>query len=193
MRIGINGSTHIALGSPTASIVEHAVQAEADGFSTYWVAQLGVPDALTVLGVVGQATSSIELGTAVIATWPRHPLMLAGQALTTSELCDGRLLLGIGLAHKDMVEATFGIPFDRPAANMDEYLSVLLPAMTERRVDFHGSAWTGVAEGLGGPPDVAAPSVMLAAMVGAATAALVALPAPTGDAVVDSPLGARPA
>ena len=34
---------------------------------------------------------------------------------------------------------------------------------------------------------------VLAAMVGAATAALVALPAPTGSAVLDSPLAARPA
>ena len=68
MRIGINGSSLLALGSPTSAIVDHAVAAEADGFSSYWVAQLAVPDALTVLAVVGGATASIELGTAVIPT-----------------------------------------------------------------------------------------------------------------------------
>ncbi|MCU1358577.1 MAG: hypothetical protein JWM89_3995 [Acidimicrobiales bacterium] len=36
-------------------------------------------------------------------------------------------------------------------------------------------------------------TVTLSALVGAAVAALVALPAPTGDSVVDSPLGPRPA
>jgi hypothetical protein len=36
-------------------------------------------------------------------------------------------------------------------------------------------------------------TVVLCGMVGAAVASLVALPAPTGDAVVDSPLGPRPA
>ncbi len=164
MRIGINGSSLIALGRPTSEIVTHAAAAEADGFSTYWVAQLAVPDALTVLGVVGQATSSIELGTAVIATWLRHPLMLAAQALTTSELCEGRLILGIGLAHKSTIEESLRIPFARPAHNMDEYLSVLLPALADRRVDFDGDTWSGFADNVGGPADVPTPSVMLAAM-----------------------------
>jgi 5,10-methylenetetrahydromethanopterin reductase len=164
MRIGINGSSLIALARPASEIIEHAAEAEEDGFSTYWVAQLGAPDALTLLGVVGQETSTIELGTAVISTWPRHPLMLAAQALTTSELCDGRLVLGIGLAHKPTVEETLRIPFERPARNMDEYLSVLLPALHERRSAFEGEVWSGFTDSLGGPPDVPAPSVMLAAM-----------------------------
>jgi 5,10-methylenetetrahydromethanopterin reductase len=164
MRIGINGSSLIALGRPSKEIVEHAVAAEADGFATYWVAQLAVPDALTLLGVVGQQTSTIELGTAVIATWPRHPLMLAAQAITTSELSGGRLILGIGLAHKTSIEGSLKIPFERPAKNMDEYLSVLLPALRDRRVSFEGEIWSGEADNVGGPPDVPAPSVMLAAM-----------------------------
>ncbi|MBK9181156.1 MAG: TIGR03564 family F420-dependent LLM class oxidoreductase [Acidimicrobiales bacterium] len=164
MRIGINGSSLMALGRPTSELVAHAAAAEADGFATYWVAQLAVPDALTVLAVVGQATASIELGTAVIATWPRHPLMLAAQALTTSELCGGRLVLGIGLAHKSSIEQSLRIPFSRPARHMDEYLSVLLPVLAHRRVSFEGEIWSGEADNVGGPPDVAAPSVMLAAM-----------------------------
>ncbi len=164
MRIGINGSSLIALGRPSSEIVAHAAAAEADGFDTYWVAQLAVPDALTVLGAVGAATSRIELGTAVVPTWLRHPLMLAAQALTTAELCGGRLALGIGLAHKPWVEGTLRIPFDRPALHMDEYLSVLLPAMRDRSVSFEGSIWSGEVEQLGGPRDVAAPSVLLAAM-----------------------------
>jgi 5,10-methylenetetrahydromethanopterin reductase len=164
MRIGINGSSLIALGRPTSEIVAHAVAAEADGFATYWVAQLAVPDALTVLAVAGQATTTIELGTAVVATWPRHPLMLAAQALTTSEIAGGRIVLGIGLAHKSSIESSLKIPFVRPARNMDEYLSVLLPALTDRRVDVEGEIWSGVADSMGGPADTPPPSVMLAAM-----------------------------
>lgn len=164
MRIGINGSSLIALGRPTSEIVDHAVAAEADGFATYWVAQLAVPDALTVLAVVGGATSTIELGTAVVATWPRHPLMLAAQALTVSELTQGRLILGIGLAHKSSIEGSLKIPFATPAKHMREYLDVLLPALNDRAVDATGSIWSGAAENVGGPPDVPAPQVMLAAM-----------------------------
>lgn len=36
-------------------------------------------------------------------------------------------------------------------------------------------------------------TILLAGMVGASVASLVALPVPTGDAVIDSPLGPRPA
>ena len=164
MRIGINGSSLIALGSSTADLVAHAQQAEADGFSTWWMAQLAVPDALTVLGVVGQATSTIELGTAVIPTWTRHPMMLAAQALTTSELTGGRLLLGIGLAHKVWTEGVLKVPFAKPAHNMDEYLSVLLPLLADGAVSFEGDTWSAVTEGIGGPPGIPTPSVMVAAM-----------------------------
>ena len=114
MRIGINGSSLIALGRPTAELAAQAAAAEADGFSSYWAAQLAVPDALTALAVVAGATSTIELGTAVIPIWLRHPLMLAAQALTLSEIAGDRVLLGIGLAHKSSIEESLGIPFDGP-------------------------------------------------------------------------------
>ena len=164
MRIGINGSSLIALGSPTSAIADHAAQAEADGFSTYWMAQLFVPDTLTAMVSVAAATSSIELGTAVVPTWLRHPLMLAAQALTVQEISGGRVTLGIGLAHKEMIEQTLKVPFERPARNMAEYLSVLLPALHERQVSFDGDYWSAEVESIIAPADVSAPSVMLAAM-----------------------------
>lgn len=104
MRIGINGSSLIAIGAPLTQIVDHAAEAEKAGFSSYWLAQLAVPDALTAIATMGSATSTIEIGTAVIPTWPRHPLMLAAQALTVQEATGNRLTLGIGLAHKPSVE-----------------------------------------------------------------------------------------
>jgi F420-dependent oxidoreductase-like protein len=174
MHIGINGSSLVALGRPVSELIDHAVAAEADGFASWWIAQLGVPDALTVLGAAGLATVAIELGTAVIPTWPRHPAMLAAQALTAAELASppdehgtsgpNRLALGIGLAHKVSVESSLGIPFERPAANMAEYLDVLLPLLADRRVDVDGTAWSAHVEGIGGAAGVPAPSVLLAAM-----------------------------
>jgi 5,10-methylenetetrahydromethanopterin reductase len=164
MRIGISGSGLVALNRPVSEIVDHAVEAERDGFSSYWLAQLAIPDALTALGAVGLATTTIELGTAVIATWLRHPLMLAAQALTVSDMAKGRLLLGIGLAHKSTIEERLRIPFARPARHMEEYLDVLLPALQDRAVDATGEIWSGLADGVGGPPDVPTPQVLLAAM-----------------------------
>jgi len=113
---------------------------------------------------MGTRTSTIELGTAVIPTWPRHPLMLAAQALTVQEAIGNRLALGIGLAHKSSVESTLKIPFATPAKHMDEYLSILLPAMAERSVAFTGDIWSAEVETVGGAPGAEAPTVLLAAM-----------------------------
>ncbi len=164
MRIGINGSNLIATGAPVSALRDHAAEVEAAGFSSYWLAQLGIPDALTAIATMGQATSTIEIGTAVIPTWSRHPLMLAAQALTAQQVVGPRLTLGIGLAHKPTVEGTLKIPFKSPAKHMDEYLRVLLPALTDRKVAFTGDIWSAETEGLGGPADTPAPNVMLAAM-----------------------------
>ena len=164
MRIGINGSSLIATGAPLGQLVDHAAQAEADGFSTYWLAQLAVPDALTAIALMGATTSTMEIGTAVIPTWPRHPLMLAAQALTVQEAIGPRLILGIGLAHKSSIEGTLKIPFANPAKHMDEYLHVLLPALTDRKVSFTGDIWSAETDGIGGAASVEAPTVMLAAM-----------------------------
>lgn len=164
MRIGLNGSSLIAAGAPLAQLREHAAQAEADGFSSYWLAQLGVPDALTAIATMGDVTSTIEIGTAVIPTWPRHPLMLAAQVSTAVEaIGPGRLALGLGLAHKVSVEGTLKIPFTTPAKHMEEYLSVLLPVLAERKVSFSGDIWSAETDGIGGTA-VKPPTVMLAAM-----------------------------
>jgi 5,10-methylenetetrahydromethanopterin reductase len=138
MRIGINGTGLVQRASIDA-IVEHAAQAAADGFSSYWLAEhpTGGLDALTVLAAVGLRVSNIELGTAIVPTMPRHPMVLAGQAQTTHAAIGGRLTLGIGLSHAPMM-AQLGIGFDKPIRHLREYLSVLMPLLEEGKVSFRG-------------------------------------------------------
>jgi len=165
MRIGINGSSQTVLGVSIDDIAAHAAAVESDGFGSYWINQsIGSPDALTALAIVGRATSTIELGTAVVPTFPRHPLALATQALTTQEIIGNRLTLGLGLAHKEPVERTLKVPFERPAQHMEEYLNVLLPMLDERKVAFEGDIWSGEFEGFAGLTSARAPHVLLAAM-----------------------------
>ncbi|GAA5149957.1 TIGR03564 family F420-dependent LLM class oxidoreductase [Pseudonocardia eucalypti] len=164
MRIGINGSGLVATGASLTQLVEHAAAAERDGFASYWLGQMAVPDVLTVYAVAGAATSRIELGTAVVPTWMRHPLMLAGQALTTQEACGNRLTLGIGLAHRPLVEQAIKVPFRAPARHMAEYLAVLAPALAERKVAVTGSIWSGEEDLSTAARSAQAPPVLLAAM-----------------------------
>lgn len=164
VRIGCNASSLMVLGAPSQAVVDAAVEAEAAGFSSFWLAQLWGTDTLTLLALCGRATDRIELGSAVVPIWVRHPLALAGQAMTTQEACGGRLVLGLGLAHKPSVEDTLRIPFDRPARHMRNCLDILQPAMADRMVRHEGEAWSAVTEGITYPPGTDPPSVMLAAM-----------------------------
>jgi 5,10-methylenetetrahydromethanopterin reductase len=138
MRLGINGTGLVQRASIDA-IVQDAQKAAADGFSSYWLAEhpTGGFDALTVLSVVGQKVADIELGTAIVPTFPRHPLVLAGQALTIRTAIGNRLTLGIGLSHEVMM-AQLGIGFEKPIRHLREYLSILMPLLTDGKVSFDG-------------------------------------------------------
>ena len=118
--------------------VDAVVEAEQDGFDGIWFGQIFGPDVLTVIAMAGEKTSRIELGTAVVPTYPRHPVLMAQQALTAQAATGGRFSLGIGLSHKPVVEAMWGLSYERPAAHMREYLSVLRPLLKEGRVSFSG-------------------------------------------------------
>jgi F420-dependent oxidoreductase-like protein len=50
---------------------------------------------------------------------------MAQQALTTQAACAGRFTLGLGPSHHWIVEDQLGLPYERPAALMRDYLEVL--------------------------------------------------------------------
>ncbi|HEX9063918.1 MAG TPA: TIGR03564 family F420-dependent LLM class oxidoreductase [Streptosporangiaceae bacterium] len=138
MRIGtslVESPDPQALGA----LRDQLLLAAEDGFASAWMANIFGLDALTALAVAGQGVPGIEIGTAVVPTYPRHPAVLAQQALTTALALEGRLALGIGLSHKIVIEDMYGYGFDAPASHMSEYLSVLLPLLGGENVRFEGT------------------------------------------------------
>ena len=158
MRISIFGGEQPSLDAA----VDAAGRVEAEGFHGFHVPQIFGLDALTTLAVVGRQVPRIELGTGVIPTYPRHPMMLAAQALTTQMASDGRLLLGIGLSHQVVIESMFGLSFEKPARHMREYLSILMPLLNGEPVAYAGETLsTNATLGIEG---VAPPAVAVAAL-----------------------------
>ena len=137
MRIGIFGGE-----ASIDELLAMARQTEADGFDSFWLPQIFGLDALSTLTLIGHEVPRIELGTAVVPTYPRHPAMLAAQALTVSAASGGRLTLGIGLSHKMVIEGMFGYSFDKPVRHMSEYLSVLVPLLEGESVNVEGETVT---------------------------------------------------
>jgi 5,10-methylenetetrahydromethanopterin reductase len=119
-------------------IVTRAKRLASTGVKSMWSSQIFGQDALSVFAVVGREVPDVELGTAVIPVHPRHPMVLANQALTVQDACGGRLVLGIGLSHQMVVEGVWGLSFDRPVRYMREYLSILVPLLAGEQVSFAG-------------------------------------------------------
>ncbi|MGH9017454.1 MAG: TIGR03564 family F420-dependent LLM class oxidoreductase [Acidimicrobiales bacterium] len=145
-------------------VVARAQGLAATGVNSLWSAQIFGWDALTALAVVGREVPGVSLGTAVVPVHPRHPTMLAAQALTVQSATGGRLTLGIGLSHKLVVEGIWGLSYDHPARYMEEYLSILMPLLSGEQVSFQGEA---LRANTLGPPETAgasAPPVLVAAL-----------------------------
>jgi F420-dependent oxidoreductase-like protein len=135
MRIGIFGGT--ARGTIDA-VVAAALQAEQDGFASYSLPQIFGFDAMGMLAIVGREVPRIELATFVVPTYSRHPLTMAQQALNVQATSGARFTLGIGLSHQMVIENMFGLSFEHPLRHMREYLSVLMPLLTDGKADFDG-------------------------------------------------------
>lgn len=137
MRIGI-----FAGDGTLDELIDLARKVESDGFDSLWLPQIFGIDALCAHTLIGHTVPRIELGTAVVPTYPRHPASLAGQALTVSAASGGRFTLGIGLSHQLVIEGMYGYSYEKPVRHMREYLSALLPLLSGDAVDFEGETLT---------------------------------------------------
>lgn len=136
------------------------------GFAHGWVNQgargwdpLGL---LAATGPIGDR--GFELGTAIVPTFSRHPVIMADAALTAQALTGGRLTLGIGPSHAAIVQEQQGIPYRAPAQHTREYLEILRPLLRGEAVDYRGERLSTVS----GPLAVDAPPRVLLSALGPA-------------------------
>ncbi len=146
MRIGLMVGATDGPGGTLDGLVATAKRYEAAGFPNLWMANIFGLDAINALGIVGRETTKIELGTAVVPTYPRHPVAIAQQGLTTQAASRGRFLLGIGLSHKLVIENMLGMSYEKPAKHMREYLQVLGPLCRGEGVQFQGEQYRVAAQ-----------------------------------------------
>ena len=161
------GSMSNAINSGTIDeVITEAQAAVALGAHTFWSSQIFGHDALTVLAIVGREVPGIELGTAVVPTYPRHPMMLAQQALSVQAAINSRgdagLCLGIGLSHQVVVESLWGLSYSKPVRHLKEYLSILMPLLEGKPVKFEGEDYR--VQGAVTVAGSSRPSVLVAAL-----------------------------
>jgi F420-dependent oxidoreductase-like protein len=119
-------------------IAQTAAWCETAGLASGWVPYLPWSvDPFVALTVAGAATRTLELGTAVVPTYPFHPMAMARLAMSVTAANGGRLSLGIGPSHQSVIEGMYGYRYDRPARHTEEYVLALRSA-------FDGAGKAGV-------------------------------------------------
>jgi F420-dependent oxidoreductase-like protein len=125
-------------GNKVSEALAMIEQAEQLGIHAAWMTTGGARlDSITVFAAAAVRTQRIKLGTSIVPTFPRHPLVMVQQAQVVAQLAPGRFRLGVGPSHRPTIEA-MGIQFTSPLSHLREYLRVLKPLLQQGRVDFDG-------------------------------------------------------
>ena len=164
MRIGSFISDTGGRRSTVEEIADSARWCERAGLASAWVPYLPWSlDAFLALSVAAQATERIELGTAVVPTYPFHPMAMARSALSLNAIAKGRLTLGIGPSHQSVIESMYGLSYDHPADHTREYVLALNRAFAGDDIAAAHGAFFDY-DSMFAVPDAPAPSLLIAAL-----------------------------
>ncbi|MCP3912197.1 MAG: TIGR03621 family F420-dependent LLM class oxidoreductase [Actinomycetia bacterium] len=152
IRFGVAGTNYL---DSLDAITELARRAEGTGFSSLTVNDhVFSPLApLPVLTAAAVATTTLKLGTLVLANDFRQPVMLAKEAATIDALSGGRLELGIGAGWADVDYRTLGMaqaPAGVRIGRTREAIEICRGAWAGERFDFTGQHYR--VRGLEGTP-----------------------------------------
>ncbi|MDW6065088.1 TIGR03564 family F420-dependent LLM class oxidoreductase [Streptomyces sp. FXJ1.4098] len=142
MRIGVALPTDFTRLSQEVNSVDTLigqVKELADaGLSAAWFTQRFDHDAITVAALAAREVPGIDVGTAVVPIYPRHPIALSMQAQTAQAASHGRFTLGVGLSTKSFVEQTYGLAPHSRVRHLREHLEALRSLLETGSVDFNG-------------------------------------------------------
>lgn len=125
-------------GDDASELVDTIAQAERLGIQAAWMTTGGARlDSITVFAAAAQRTERIKLGTSIVPTFPRHPIVMVQQTQVVSQLAPGRFRLGVGPSHRPMMES-MGMNFTSPLGHLREYVHILKALLQEGKVDFDG-------------------------------------------------------
>ncbi|HTI14181.1 MAG TPA: LLM class flavin-dependent oxidoreductase [Dictyobacter sp.] len=128
----------VVAGNTAPEAIDTIVAAEDAGVTQVWMTQGPVIDSLSIFAAAASRTKSVRLGTSIVPFYPRHPLVMAQQAITINDIAPGRLRLGIGPSHRPIIEGVYGLDLTAPMAYQREYVEVLRAALWEGNIDHHG-------------------------------------------------------
>lgn len=124
----------IGIGGPLPLVGAMAKMVEDAGFESCWAAETTNTSFVTA-SIALQATTKINVGTAIALAFPRSPTITAMTAWDLDELSSGRFVLGLGTQVKRVNEQRFSVPFEHPAPKLKEYAQAVRTVWAANRGD----------------------------------------------------------
>ncbi|MFZ4302186.1 TIGR03564 family F420-dependent LLM class oxidoreductase [Streptomyces cinereoruber] len=151
---------------PIDETVRLAREAHDAGLHSAWFGQSFAYDSPSLAAIVGREVPGLQVGTAAIPVFGRHPLLVSAQAQTAQAATGGRYHLGLALGTRHLTETGFGIPYERPIGLLREFLTALRPLLETGSADFHGELLTATTPYSASVPGAEPPVPVLVAAMG---------------------------
>lgn len=136
------GRMAITLPAPfvdSLGCVALAKRAETEwGYPAIWMAETAGPDSFSLAGAMAVSTSTIEIGTAIVAVYNRTPAVLAMSAATLAQLSNNRFILGLGSSSHAIMGEWNGVDFRAPLGHARESVAIVRQALSGEKTDFAG-------------------------------------------------------
>lgn len=112
---------------------------ESLGYESVWTSESWGTEAFVDLTEIACSTTDLRVGTAIANVFSRTPAVLAMASTTLARVSDGRMILGLGASHPEIVEALHGIEYHRPIRRTHDTITLLNQFMTgEGPIEYDG-------------------------------------------------------
>ena len=144
---GITGFGIAPFGNAEETL-RFAILAEKEGLSSFWLGEgLHGRSATSLLAAIAVQTKKIQLGTAIIGIFNRHPAVIAMESATLDELSGGRFNLGIGVNVSSLVKHGYtkdarSAISQKPYAAMKDSVEIIRGLISGKNVVYHGEIFS---------------------------------------------------
>lgn len=111
-----------------AEAIRFAQNCETLGYGTLWVPEAVGRDPFVLLTALATQTQSLRLATGIANIYARDPMAMNAARRSLDELSGGRLVLGLGVSHPEMVSSLRQHDYGKPLATMRNYVQAMQQA-----------------------------------------------------------------